>query len=125
MLMKKYLTLFISILIGITFWIIMTYVTEDSEAWDNPLYFKIGLPVLGLINILLGIINPNKPWRWGLLSTISQAFPMVILSNGEANLWPLTIIAFAILSIPMILANYIGYFIRTKMLKKGTNSSQG
>ncbi len=118
--MKNYLVQFLSIFIGVAFWVIMTRVTGNTEAWDNSLYYKIGLPILGIINILLGIYKPNKPWRWGLLTTISQAIPMVFLSNGDWNLWPLTIMAFAILSIPMILANYIGYFIRNKIINKSS-----
>jgi len=114
--MKKYLAIGISIFIGIMFWIIVTNFTGESEAWDSLLYFIIGLPVLAVINVVLGAAFPIRPWRWGILSTFSQSIPMVLQSDGNWMFLPVTIIVFTTISIPIVLANNFGCYLRKKML---------
>ena len=109
--MKQKILYVTSILVGISFWLILTKISGTSEAWDDSVYFSVGIPLLALINLIFGVIEPTKPWRWGLISTLSQAIPLFI-ANPIGGLLPLGLILFVILSVPSILASYIGSFLR-------------
>lgn len=117
--MIKYLVHFIAIIIGIGFWTIISLISGEIEAWDSPLYFSIGFPIFLFLNFLLGIIKPKNPWRWGLLSSLSQIIPLGIMATGTANMWPLGLILMSVFSIPAILAAYIGSLLSLKLFKFG------
>lgn len=121
--MTKYLIHLIAIIIGICFWTIISVLTGEIEAWDSPLYFNIGFPIFLFLNFLLGIIKPKNPWRWGLLSTLAQIIPLGIMATGTANMWPLGLILMCILSIPAIIAAYIGSLLSLKLFKYGKATS--
>ncbi|MDO8509604.1 MAG: hypothetical protein Q7S24_00495 [bacterium] len=116
--MKQKIMYLVSILVGIIFWLVLTKVTGKSEAWDDSFYFRMGIPILATINLVLGVFEPIKPWRWGLTSTLSQAIPMVVM-NPSGNLLPLGLIAFVILSVPSVIASCVGSFLRKYFYRPG------
>lgn len=101
-------------LAGIGVWVAVTELSGRREAWDSPLYFQAGLPVLGLVAGALGFIAPERTWRWGAVPLAAQTAWM-FATLGPGNLWPLGLIAGAVLSIPLILASRAGAFVRRRL----------
>ena len=102
---------FVSALSGIAVWIGIGIISGNTEAWDSPLYWKIGVPFLALIAFIIGLIHPKAPYRWGITQGLSQS--VVIFLQGlyfgySMNLYPPSIIVNIIISIPSIISAYLG-----------------
>jgi hypothetical protein len=91
---------------GMLSWIVLARLGHRSEAWDAPLYFQLGIPVLALLSALLGYLEPMRAWRFGLAPYAGQGLVMFALNPG-GNL-PLGLITLGILSLPGIAAATLG-----------------
>jgi hypothetical protein len=85
----------------------ITVVTGSKEAWDNGAYFSIGIPIMCLLIFGIGYKFPVKPWRWAAAQAVGQSIA-ISLAGNSLNLWPLSIMAMSILSMPQLGAAYIG-----------------
>ncbi len=103
----------IALAVGIAVWIAVSNATGKREAWDSEMYFSFGMPVVCVVALLLGIVEPRRAWRWGVTPLVGQ-FATMLITQGVGNLLPLGIIVFAVLSIPSVLAARFGAFVRTR-----------
>jgi hypothetical protein len=71
------------------------------------------IPVVCLISLAFAFFEPNHSWRWGVLPFVGQ-FLWMVLSQGPGNLLPLGIVVFGLLSVPAIIAAWIGARIGAK-----------
>jgi hypothetical protein len=85
----------------------ITVVTGTKEAWDNEAYFSIGIPVMCLLIFAISYKFPLNVWRWAVAMAVGQSIA-ILLAGNSLNLWPLSIIAMSILSIPQLAAAFIG-----------------
>jgi hypothetical protein len=117
--MRKDLILYsLGAIMGIIVWIGISMLTQKSEAWDSPNYFKFGLPFLMFLSGVFAFIEPRRAWRWGVLVIIVQPIAMFMTNpGGNANLLPLGLLVFGVLMIPCVLAAYIGVGIRLLFLR--------
>lgn len=92
---------------GMLVWVLITMFSGRREAWDSEMYFSFGIPVLCLAAAVLGFLEPQQPWRWGLTPMLGQAVWM-FSSQGVGNLWPLGLAAFGMCAIPLIVTARIG-----------------
>jgi hypothetical protein len=92
---------------GAAVWILISAATGRREAWDSDLYFTLGMPAVCLLSLVLGLVEPSRPWRWGVLPLAGQ-FAWLLLANGPGSLWVLGVIMFGVLSIPSIFTAWIG-----------------
>ncbi|HSA87157.1 MAG TPA: hypothetical protein VLE46_13315 [Nitrospira sp.] len=112
--MKKDLWLYvIALMIGALTWGTISTISSRREAWDSSLYFSVGMPVICAMSAILGFIEPQKVWRWGLVPLVGQ-FLWMLCTQGPGNLLPLGIIVFGLLSVPSIITAKIGAFIRRR-----------
>lgn len=88
-------------------WILIDSWSGRREAWDSDLYFSMGIPIVCLVAGILGYVEPERSWRWGIAPLIGQAAWMLI-SQGVGNLLPLGLIVFAMFSIPSVVAARVG-----------------
>jgi len=72
---------------------------QRSEAWDATEYFSIGISLMFVIVFVLA-------WRWPLAMAVGQAAALAVGSNS-LSLWPLAIIAMAVVSVPQFVAGLI------------------
>jgi len=106
--MKKDVWLYVvAVVVGIVVWIIVSSLSHKREAWDSDLYFLVGVPVVCFVSAILGVVEPNKPWRWGVAPLAGQ-FVWMLVSQGPGNLLPLGIVVFGILAIPSMLTAQLG-----------------
>jgi len=92
---------------GIGVWALVSALSGRQEAWDSEWYLRLGVPVLCLVTGVLGFIEPQHVWRWGILPAAGQAAGMYV-SQEIGNLWPLGLIAFGILALPTVIAAKLG-----------------
>jgi hypothetical protein len=101
---------------GAAIWILIAQASGRREAWDSGWYFSVGIPAVCLVSMALAFFEPDRSWRWGVLPLVGQ-FLWMVLSQGPGNLLPLGVIVFAVLSVPSIIAAWIGALIATKTAK--------
>ncbi|HEY8275487.1 MAG TPA: hypothetical protein VIG52_00650 [Methyloceanibacter sp.] len=105
----------LSILAGIVSWEIVRHLGGNHrEAWDDPVYWQFGYLSLLVATFLFGVIWREQPWRWGVLIMAGQAiwlFGFATVADGVPNLFPLGLVMFALLSLPLIASSYLGAWI--------------
>ena len=101
----------VAFVFGAVVWVLVAANTDRSEAWDSPLYFSYAMPALMLAGLVLGLVAHEGAWRWGLMLFVGQA-AMAFVRDPTANLLPLGLIAFGVLSIPTVLCALGGARIR-------------
>jgi peptidoglycan/LPS O-acetylase OafA/YrhL len=97
--------------LGAADWELIRRLGSRREAWDDPLYWQLGYPLLLLVALVVGLLWPERPWRWVVWLMIGQVAWSLILAlghNGIPNLWPLGLMMFLLLAIPCLLAAYAG-----------------
>jgi len=109
----------LSILAGIVSWeIVMHLGGNHREAWDDPVYWQFGYLSLLVGAFLLGGGWREQPWRWGALIMVGQAIwslGLAIITDGVPNLFPLGLVMFALLSLPLMGVSYLGAWIGRAM----------
>jgi hypothetical protein len=109
--MKKELWLYGAACVsGVLVWVLVSILSGQTEAWDSESYLFFGIPALCLVACTLGFIEPNQPWRWGIVQILGQAVWM-FASQGVGNFWPLGMVAFGLFAIPLIVAAGLGALI--------------
>lgn len=93
----------VSFIAGLAICLGVTFVSGRKEAWDSPLYFTLGVPLMCAVVAVLAYRFPQRAWRWALSMAIGQSVAMV-LGGGSASLWPLAIIAMTVVSLPQFIA---------------------
>ena len=89
---------------GGALWLVSASLAGTREAWDSGAYWALAYPVAIALCAVLGVVFPDRPWRWAPLHFLGQ-FLALCLRNGElGNLWPLGLIVFGVISLPGVLA---------------------
>jgi hypothetical protein len=91
----------------------IAFATGRNEAWDSGYYFTVGIPVMCALIFAISYIFPRRPWRWTLAMAAGQALALA-LGGGSLNLWPLAIIAMAILSVPQFVCGQVASKLATR-----------
>lgn len=103
----------IALIFGFIVWTSISLLVQKSEAWDSPYYFKFGIPFLMFLSGMFAFIEPRRAWQWGISVIIGQPIAISITNpSGDFNLLPLGLFVFGMLTVPCILAAYIGVGIR-------------
>ena len=104
-------------LLGAADWELTRQLVHRREAWDDPLYWRLGYPLLLLAAFLMGLAWRDRPWRWVVGLIAGQAIWSLILAltqDGVPNLLPAGLIMFAVLGLPCLLAAYAGRWVGEK-----------
>ncbi len=108
---------------GAVVWLIACKLFSQLEAWDNPAYFSIFVPTLAiLIGFIAFTLGGNK-WGLALIGGAGQ-FAVMLFNQGVGNLWPLGIIAMAVISLPSVLGGHLGHVIRRKISSKDQDTKE-
>ena len=97
----------LSTITGFAVCLAITLATGKKEAWDSGLYFTVGIPIMCVIAFGVAWKFPQKVWRWALCIAIGQSVAM-LLGGGSLSLWPLSLVAMTILSLPQFVAALLG-----------------
>jgi hypothetical protein len=112
--MRGWLIGLVAVACGIAGWEIMQFLHPGREPWDLSEYWKAVYPGMMAVAALLGYHAPDRPWRWGLAIVMGQGLWMLLrtsLKSGFPNLWPMSLVLLAVLSLPCIGAAYFGAYL--------------
>ena len=110
--MNKYLPLLISLAVGVVTWVGVGLWSGTTEAWDSPLYWSVGFPVMAVSVVFIAFIWPDKSWRWGVAIIAAQEIVGFVQAFPQVSLWPLSLIMLSILSLPLILIAQVASSLR-------------
>lgn len=100
--------------VAILVWVVPWVVLGGVEAWDHRSYFIISLPLMMVVAGWVGYLAESRPLRWPLVMLLVQAITALILSGGPGNLFPLGVIVFAVLSVPIAIAASVGAWLSAR-----------
>jgi peptidoglycan/LPS O-acetylase OafA/YrhL len=109
----------LAVIAGIVTWELVRHFGHRREAWDDPMYWSFGYPLLLAASLLLGTMWRDRPWRWIAFMMGAQAIWSLLLSvavSGVPSLLPLGLIMFVILGVPCLGAAYLGKWLGERFL---------
>ncbi len=101
----------VAVVAGILAWDLVRLIGDRREAWDDPNYWFIGVPLMLFTAFLLGLAFRDRPWRWVAAMLGAQAAWALLLSviaDGVPSLFPLGLLMFALVAVPCLAAAYAG-----------------
>jgi hypothetical protein len=107
-------TILISVLTGVVIELGIQLLSGRREAWDSELYWTVGLPVAGLVSLVIGFFSARGDWIWSVIIVPSQVLAMMVRSGEIGNLWPLALVLSTILSAPFVIVSFVGSRFRPK-----------
>ena len=102
---------------GAAVWIVIALASGRKEAWDSGLYFSVGIPAVCLVSMTFAFFEPNRSWEGGGSCRWSDSLFGCFFHWDPAIYCPFGVIVFGVLSVPPIIAAWIGAFIATKIGK--------
>lgn len=94
-------------LAGAGAWLLLVQVTGKAEAWDDPRYFQLAMPVLAAVAAVLGWLRPGQPVLLGLVGAAGQAAVLPFTAAG-LGLWPIGAGFLLAFSLPTMAAAWLG-----------------
>ncbi len=110
---KRLWPYWVSALAGLLICLLIAKISGRREAWDSPLYFTAGIPLLCVVMAVVAYQAPQRVWRWVLAMAVGQSLAMAI-AGGSATLWPLALIAMTVLSLPQWIVARLASRFRTR-----------
>lgn len=86
-------------MLGLALWCATSWVGTRPEPWDNPVFWSASYPISLLGSLVLGILFPDRPWRWAVVLVFAQ-LPVLLLAGSGFTLLPLGIVALGVLAVP-------------------------
>ena len=101
----------VAVVAGVLSWDLVRLFGNRAEAWDDPVYWQLALPLMLFTALLLGAACRDRPWRWVAAMVGGQAAWALLLSviaGGLPNLFPLGLLMFGLIAVPCLAAAYAG-----------------
>lgn len=98
----------VSLLAGAGLELGVSAATGRREAWDSGLFWAAGLPLTLILAALLGYLARGDSWRWTACIMPAQFLTMAVRGGEVPDLWPVGLFFTAVLTIPVLLAAYVG-----------------
>jgi hypothetical protein len=96
--------------IAVAVWLAPWLLLGRKEAWDHWTYFIVSIPVMSIVAAYAGYHARSRWWRWPLTLVLAQ-FATALLLGGFGNLFPLGIIVFLLLAVPMAITAAVAAWI--------------
>jgi hypothetical protein len=103
-----------SLIGGLAVCLAISAFTGRKEAWDSPLYFSVGIPVMSLLIFAVSYLVPRRAWRWTASMAIGQSIALLAAGNS-LSLWPLGIAAMVVLSLPQWASGWVASTLSRRM----------
>jgi hypothetical protein len=120
---KRLISYSLAAIAGAIVWLIACKLFSELEAWDNPAYFSIFVPTLAIFIGLLAFTLGGNKWGLAFIGGAGQ-FAVMLFNQGFGNLWPLGIIAMAVISLPSVVGGHLGHVIRRKISSKDQDTKE-
>jgi hypothetical protein len=101
---------------GFAVWLLISTLSTRREAWDDSVFWLIGVPLMLILNAVAGYIEPKKVVLKGIISVSLQPVAMVIIAGEIGSLFPLGLILFLFLGWVYSIGGLVGAYIKTRSL---------
>jgi hypothetical protein len=108
---KEYIKEAIAFGISTIVWLASTYYANWSDPQSASFYWKGSYPLLIVLSGILGMIFPDRPWRWALYLISAQFGMGIITATGGLNLLPIGVIIHLLMALPLLMSSYAGAWI--------------
>ena len=105
----------LSALAGLALWGVTAVMTGKREPWDTDVYWTAAYPLAVIGSAVLGLLFPQRAWRWAVLLMLMQFVVMIAMGSG-LGLWPLGLIVLAVLAMPAAFAAVLAARLRRSTL---------
>jgi hypothetical protein len=109
---------FMALGLGAIVWSVFKVIANTQDPTELLSYWQIGYPVSILLSGIMGLIFPDRPWRWSIYIIFVQFVMGMFTTKGDWNLLPPGIFFYALLTIPCIGLGYAGVWVSGKWRKK-------
>lgn len=92
--------------LGLVLWTGTALLGKRIEPWDSPHYWTLAYPAAMVLCGGLGLVFPERPWRWALTLMFMQLFVMIAGGSGF-SLLPMGLVLMAVLALPGIGLAYL------------------
>jgi hypothetical protein len=109
----------LAFVIGAADWELVRTLGTRRDAWDDPLDWQLGYPLLLVAAFGLGFVWRERPWRWAvwlIAGQVTWSLFLALSQDGIPNLLPLGFVMFALLAIPLVLPAYAGRWLGERTL---------
>ena len=103
----SWVMLFVAFSAGAAVEIFVAQYGHRREAWDSPLYWRLGWPAMVAAGFVCGAIARRREWLIGYAPFLGN-FVTMMLRTGVGSLWPLGLILTGIIGSPSVAAAYLG-----------------
>lgn len=103
---------FVLLLIGGLYWQTVVWVTDTTEPWDAPAYWRLWYPISLIMSALAGPFFKQCPWQAGLLLTFAQ-LPIMWLNSGTGPLMIVGLMYLLALAIPAMALSQVTGWVKT------------
>lgn len=100
----------LSAAVAVAVWLAPWLLLGRKEAWDHWTYFIVSIPTMSAVAAYAGFRARSRWWRWPLTLVLAQ-FVTALLLGGFGNLFPLGVIVFAVLAVPMAITAAVAAWI--------------
>jgi hypothetical protein len=99
---------------GLLLTAILAAVSGGGDLTDGPLFFTAGLPAGLAVCGGLAWLRPRGAWRYGIAFALAQCVGGFVAAGEPGNLWPIVILFYLALSLPMVAtAVLVGFWRRS------------
>lgn len=104
--------------LGAIVWSVFKVIASTQDPTELLSYWQVGYPVSILLSGIMGLIFPDRPWRWSIYIIFVQFVMGMFTTKGDWNLLPPGIIFYALLTVPCIGLGYAGAWVSGKWRKR-------
>ena len=97
----------VTFLCGLAVYLAIVKATGRNEAWDDGLYYFLGIPLMCVVAFAIGNLFPGKPWRWALGMAGGQ-MAGALVNGSSLSLLPFALVFMVIISTPQFIAALVG-----------------
>ena len=97
--------------VGLVLWAVAAAMTGKGEPWDAGSYWTVFYPLAVLGSAVLGLLFPERAWRWAVTLMLMQLVVM-IAAGSDLGLLPLGLIVLAVLAAPAVFAGVMAAKLR-------------
>ena len=103
-----------AIVAGVALEIGIWQATGALEAWDNPTYWTVGLPLAALVAGCIGYLAVGTAWTAALFIVPAQVATMRVKKGEIGSLWPLSLALAFLLGLPFLLVAFVASRLRSR-----------
>ncbi len=98
---------------GLLIWVGIALSSGEREAWDSPVFFMTGIPLMLLVTGIAGLLRPGKFHLWGMAIVLPQPFAMAVMAPiSDAPLIGGGIFFYLVFIVICTISSFAGFVVR-------------